>query len=379
MGIAPEMMQHIFEPFVQADVSTTRTHGGSGLGLTISSNLAEMMGGGITVESTPGVGSTFHLTITAHIIRAATTPESAGHPCTAASLPSTATLQERRLLLVDDNTTSCAILERWMQAWGMQVVTTHAAHEALQWLERGDRVDVVLLDIALPELDGLLLARRIQQHHSPQTLPLVLLAPAGLSEAAIHDSGAVIAAIVSRPVKPAHLIHTLGRVLTRQYPADTQPHPNGKPLNHDGTPDTTSQTLAPLRILLAEDNRLNQKIALALLERAGYQADVVVNGREVLEALKQQAYDVILMDVQMPEMDGIEATHYIRRAVPPEQQPCIIAMTAHALKYDRENFLSQGMDDYISKPVKPQVLMDALNRVQQQRQEDNHERNTPAE
>ncbi len=346
VGIPPERMDRLFRSFSQVDASTTRRYGGTGLGLAISKHLSEMMGGRMWVESKVGVGSTFHFSIVAD----------------AAPIEKRINLRhiqpqldDQRVLIVDDNETNRRILTYHTHSWGMLPRSAASGPEALEWIRRGDRFDVAILDMQMPGMDGLTLATEIRKHRDAEALPLVMLTSLG------HRGGDTqrveFAAYLTKPVKPSQLYNVLVGIFERRPIRIREPAKR---------PDIDSQMgqRHPLRILLAEDNVVNQKVALRILEHIGYRADMAANGLEVLEALERQSYDVVLMDVQMPEMDGLEATRHIRERGPVERQPRIIALTAHALSGDRERYLAAGMDDYISKPVRVEELVEILERCQ---------------
>ncbi len=351
IGIPPERVDRLFRSFSQVDTSTTRRYGGTGLGLAISKRLCELMGGQMWVESEVGRGSTFHFTMRAE----------------AASVPSPAYLQDlqvdlsgKQVLIVDDNETNRRILTLQTRAWGMLARDTARSTEALNWIQRGDDFDVALLDVQMPEMDGLTLAGRIRQVRDARALPLVLLSSVGKQEAGVTEDQ--FFPYLTKPIKASQLYDVLVGILALEESADESARPRWE---GDRSPfDPEMGQRHPLHILLAEDNAVNQKLALRLLERLGYRADVAGNGLEVLEALRRQQYDVVLMDVQMPEMDGLEATRLIRRAAESEEtrRPRIIAMTANAMKEDRDECLATGMDDYISKPVRVEDLVEALSR-----------------
>ena len=345
IGIPPERIERLFQAFSQVDTSTARRYGGTGLGLIISKRLSELMGGGMWVESQPGAGSTFHFTL-----RAVVAPAPAARPATAPHL------MGKRLLVVDDNATNRRILSLQVAAWGMVVVTASSGAEALEMLQRGEAFDVGILDVQMPEMDGLTLAWRIRELEAGQRLPLILLTSIGAQDARRQAAGLKLSAFINKPVRQAQLHGILLDALGGGRPAVP---------SAPGAAPRIERTLGvqyPLRILLAEDNVVNQKVALHILQRLGYRAEVAANGLEVLAALRRQPFDVVLMDVQMPEMDGLEATREIRAGIPAERQPRIIAMTALAMEGDREACLDAGMDDYVSKPVRFDELTNALKR-----------------
>jgi CheY-like chemotaxis protein len=258
-------------------------------------------------------------------------------------------LAGRRLLIVDDNATNRYILSLQAQSWGMIPRASGSPVEALEWVARGDPFDLAILDMQMPEMDGMALAEKMRKLRGAEQLPLVMLTSLGWRESA----GADFAAFLTKPIKPSHLFDVLIGIFHKA--AATQSARAGEAAS-------TSQRPAAGRILLAEDNAINQKVALQLLARLGYRADVAANGLEVLKALELRPYDVVLMDVQMPEMDGFEASRRICRHWPRERRPRIIAMTANAMQGDREACLAAGMDDYIAKPVQLSDLESALRR-----------------
>jgi PAS domain S-box-containing protein len=347
IGIPQSRMSRLFQSFSQVDSSITRKHGGTGLGLAISKALIEAMGGSMWVESEEGQGSTFHFTIVARSAPA--------RPLVFMNT-NQPLLADKRVLIVDDNKTNRRILSRQLQSWGMHTRDTASGDEALQWLRWGEPFDIAILDMHMPDIDGLTLAAEIRTHRSASALPLMMLSSVGDIYGPEYEEVG-FAASLSKPVKPSHLYNVLlnifaGTMLDPDELAIHCPIDEQKPGSHS------------LRILIAEDHAVNQKVALRLLKRLGYRADVAANGLEVMEALQRQPYDVVLMDVQMPEMDGVETTRRIRSQLPLERQPRIIAVTAHALKGSRERYLAAGMDHYISKPVRLEELAAVLSTYQ---------------
>ncbi len=340
IGIPDEQMHRLFESFSQVDASTTRRYGGTGLGLAISKRLTDLMGGTLSVESEEGSGSTFHLEIVAR---------EAAAPALKAS--DEAPLAGKRLLVVDDNATNREIVRRLAESWDMLVEVVEHPTEALARIRRGDPFDIAVLDMSMPEMDGLELAREIRSSEELGGLPLLLLTSIGhLAEA---RGASAFSGQLAKPVKSSQLYDALVRVLA------TGPAPAPPPARHE---ETSIPGVPGLRLLVAEDNAVNSRLALALLEKLGYSADVVENGREALDALDGQRYDVVLMDVQMPELDGLEATRRIRERFGSGDGPRIIAMTANAMEGDRDECLAAGMDDYLAKPIRPEELSRALTR-----------------
>jgi signal transduction histidine kinase/DNA-binding response OmpR family regulator/HPt (histidine-containing phosphotransfer) domain-containing protein len=351
IGIAPDQVNRLFRSFSQVDASTTRRYGGTGLGLAISRRLSEMMGGRMWVESAgPGSGATFHFTVRTQVVDAP-----------APSFPlaeSQPELRGKRLLIVDDNATNRRILAMYAKSWGMAYRETASPKEALAWIEQGEPFDAAILDMQMPEMDGIALAAAMRRSRDAQTLPLVMLTSLGQRQ--VDQQVAELAALLHKPIKPSQLFDALVQVFSHRPRPVEAPRPPAETVF-----DATMGKRLPLRILLAEDNATNQKLALQMLSRMGYRADLAANGREVLAALERRAYDVVLMDVQMPEMDGIEATRQIRQRLGQGQPPHIVAMTANALEGDREACLAAGMDDYVSKPIRLPALVSALERSAQ--------------
>jgi PAS domain S-box-containing protein len=342
IGIPPDRMGHLFESFSQVDASTTRRYGGTGLGLAISKRLVELMGGRLWAESEVGRGSAFHIEFTAAEAEA---PRRAPFDGTQPQLAG------KRLLVVDDNATNREIISRQAQSWGMDAVAAETPSAALALIEAGEHFDVAVLDLVMPEMDGQELAREIRRHVSARELPLLLVTSLGRLPQA-REAGD-FAAQLAKPLKASQLYDALMRVFAGRD-GDQQASQRDDP----------AADVSPLRILLAEDSAVNQKVALALLAKLGYRADVVGNGLEALTALEREQYDVVLMDVQMPELDGLDTTRRICERWPPAERPRIVAMTANAMQEDRDACIAAGMDDYVAKPISPETLAEALRRVQ---------------
>jgi PAS domain S-box-containing protein len=347
VGISPEVQARLFQAFSQADGTTTRKYGGTGLGLAICKRLVAMMGGQIGVESAPGKGSTFWFTVQLERQPAGAKPV----------VREKLELANLRVLIVDDNATNREILEHQTRAWKIRSGSAGSATEALQMLREAvlDPFDLAILDMQMPEMDGLALARAIHRDPAIAGTRLVMLTSLGQKLEQTELTAAGVAACLTKPVRQSMLFDCLAsatgqappRCARRITPSTAAAHPARK-----------------LRILLAEDSSINQQVATGQLNKLGYTADVVANGLEVLEASERIPYEVILMDCQMPEMDGYQATREIRRR---EEQTGrkrvhIIAMTAHAMQGDREECLAAGMNDYLSKPVQEPELRMALER-----------------
>jgi CheY-like chemotaxis protein/HPt (histidine-containing phosphotransfer) domain-containing protein len=346
IGIPPDRIERLFRSFSQADVSTSRRYGGTGLGLAISRRLAELMNGTVWVESTgvSGEGSTFHVTF-----------EVGETDMSPTALRRDGSFSGRRALVVDDNATNRRLMTALLGAWGMDVVEAADGDGALATLDDG-RLAVAVLDMLMPGLDGLDLAARL--HERMPDVPVVIASSVGRREIESDPrwESARVEAFVTKPIKASPLQAALASVLGIT-PEDR---------TDDGMSSAIDPELGskhPLRILLAEDNAVNQTLALRMLEKLGYRADVAGNGIEALEALERQPYDLLLSDVQMPEMDGVEATRQILERWGPDERPWIVAMTAEAMQGDRERFLAAGMNDYVVKPIRIEDLVAALERA----------------
>eukprot|EP00904_Undaria_pinnatifida_P002330 jgi/Undpi1/12098/HiC_scaffold_41.g14071.m1 len=344
IGIPPERMDRLFHSFSQVDSSTTRKFGGTGLGLAISKRLVEMMDGNVKVESTVGQGTTFSFTFAAEI-----TPML--EQIYMQNLPA---LEGKQILVIDDNETNRKIITRQLSSWGIRSEALESGALALQRLNEPHEFDLLLLDLRMPEMDGLTFAETASRQFGSLP-PIVILSSVGDSISVENNS--LLAAGLTKPIKPGLLHKTIVKCMASNLVQSVTPPLSGKKV--------VTRELSTLRILLAEDNQVNQKVASRLLQKLGYRVDLASNGLEAVDSVRRQAYDVILMDVQMPEMDGVEATRIIRRELAREAQPHIIALTANAMVGDREKYLRAGMDDYVSKPVRMNTLREALMRVPQ--------------
>ncbi|MEZ4615854.1 MAG: response regulator [Caldilineaceae bacterium] len=347
IGIPSHKIPQLFRSFSQIDPSTTRRFGGTGLGLVISKQLAEMMNGQIWVVSKERVGSTFHFTVNLPAAAQNVARLPVIHPA----------LVGRRVLIVDDNVTSRLILRRQLLRWELVPMEAANAKEALFFLEQGKDVDAVLIDQTLEGMDNFELVREIRQHTELHTLPIILFS--SITKSMVRQQGRVygIATILHKPIKPAELYDALLRqfddTMATQRMSDANQH-------KDDLSDV--QHRKPIRILLAEDNLINQKVASRMLQRIGYHADIANSGKEAIEAVRTNNYDVVLMDVHMPEIDGLEATVQIRSERKHSRRPYIIALTAAAMPEDEEKCMEAGMDDFITKPVRIPDLMNVLER-----------------
>ena len=344
IGIPANRMARLFKSFSQADASTSRQYGGTGLGLAISKRLVELMGGKMWVESIADQGSTFHFILPMQPATAAARTSSETKPPQLAGL---------RILIVDDNATNLRILATLATKWGMIPTSYETPAAALQALREGGKTDLAILDMQMPGMDGLALAGEIRKLPHYRHLRLILLTSVGVHTDSPEFTAISFAGCLTKPIKPAILQETLIRIITGTNTAAQKTAPTAKL-------DTTLASRIPLHILLCDDNTVNQKVALRLLLQMGYTADLAKNGLEALTAIERKTYDLIFMDVQMPEMDGLEATRNIRerqKIDPPATKPVtIIAMTASAMQGDREKCIAAGMDDYLSKPVRPEDI-----------------------
>jgi signal transduction histidine kinase/HPt (histidine-containing phosphotransfer) domain-containing protein len=347
IGIPPDRVSRLFQSFSQVDSSITRQFGGTGLGLAISKGLVELMGGRMWVESTMGQGSTFHFTLPLSVL-----PE-----------PSYSTtfrprVAGKRVLIVDDNPTYQRVLAGIVQRWGMASTAVDSAAATRALLQTNTSFDLVIVEALPAGRNGAELVDEVRRLTGVPTLPAVLMVPLGTRNESPEARVATVT--LSKPLKPAQLQAAVTQLVSGSKPAEPRPVPVKKPEN----------LLAhrfPLRVLLTDDNVINQKVASRLLKQLGYHADVANNGVEALRALEREPYDMILMDVQMPEMDGLEATRQIRaRQKDPSVSPhfrrpiAIVAMTANAMHGDREKCLAAGMDEYVAKPVRPEVLQSVI-------------------
>ncbi|MGD0003525.1 MAG: response regulator [Anaerolineaceae bacterium] len=342
-GIPEEKMDRLFKPFSQVDISITRKYGGTGLGLAISRQLCELMGGKIWAESEgiPGKGSSFHFTIVV---------EEGMVEYSSMQYHKQPQLDGKHLLVVADSAINRRILTHFTGLWGAYPKATASARDALNWIHHGEVFDLAILDMQMPEIDGIQFAEVI--HKRKEELPLVMLTSLGMRDRQVPVD--LFAGRLNKPIKVAQLFEVLTSVLSIQ-PTMAAKHIPARPRL-----DAQMAEKRPLKILLAEDNPINQQVVKLMLSKLGYKPEVVSNGLETLNAVKQHDYDLVLMDVQMPEMNGEEATRRIRAEVPQKRQPYIVALTADALEGRREFYLEIGMDDYLSKPMGIDNLVKAI-------------------
>jgi signal transduction histidine kinase/HPt (histidine-containing phosphotransfer) domain-containing protein len=358
IGIPLEGQRHVFQAFAQADGSTTRKYGGTGLGLAISAQLVELMGGTIGLQSEPGSGSTFWFTATFR-----------KQPASHQELTIQARLKGVHVLIADHNDASGHLIAEHLAAWGMRSELVNSATEAMAALRSaeasGDRFALALIDIQLSEMDGLAVARAIKSEPALAATRLLGIYSLGGRPAESQMKGSGMAALLAKPIKQSQLFNTLTAMMAAPSADATVP---SLPPSQRRRPVREIKSRIPealrvrTRILLVEDNLVNQQVAMRMLERMGYKADAVENGREALESLAQRDYDVVLMDCQMPEMDGYSATSEFRRREGSSRRTTIIGITAHALPGDREDCLKAGMDDYLAKPVTPQDMVETIDR-----------------
>jgi len=375
IGITDKQQNSLFKAFSQVNTSITRKYGGTGLGLAISSRLSKIMGGEIWVESRGSVagnlpkhwiseraedapGTTFYFTIRTKTANA----EDYLEPTTENG--EKLSLQGYRILVVDDNTINCHFLDEWLKKWEVETTITQSPDQGLEWIKSGESFDLIIVDLNMPEMDGISLAEAIRTLPDMQEIPLIMLTGVYLSPGErLQQTSVKFAAWLQNPIQPLILYNTLVQTLGHTPKQVVQPSPK-EPIKIDNPQERPA--IAPLRILLAEDNTVNQQVALLLLKKFGYRADVVSNGEEVLQALEHADYDVILMDVEMPEMDGLTATRLIRERSSRWTSPWIIAVTAYSMLGDREKCLEIGMNDYISKPIRINELKEALENATKQ-------------
>lgn len=345
IGIPKDRLDRLFKPFSQADSSTTRKYGGTGLGLAISMRLVESMKGKILVESEEGKGSEFRFTVQSSLPLA---PEPMAETYVGAT-----SVEGKRILVVDDNKTNLQIIRELCLRWKLIPRTTSSPKEALEWIKLGDPFDLVLIDMQMPEMDGIRLAEEVRAVKPQRAMPLILFSSLGAAQDLPPAKRKLFAAEIAKPLKQSQLFDVLVRVMSGPRVERAVPAQRLEP---------ALASRLPLDLMVAEDNIVNQKLLLYLLAQLGYNAHVVSNGLEVLEELERRSYDVVFMDVHMPVMDGLETTRKIVATRGTAGRPRIIALTADAMSEDKQKCLDAGMDDYLSKPVRINEVIAMLNR-----------------
>jgi CheY-like chemotaxis protein len=338
IGIPAEKLSHLFKPFTQLDSSTTRKYGGTGLGLAITKRLVQLLGGDISVESTVGKGTKFNFNI----------------KCEAQNMAQRYSgelqgMEGKRLLIVNDNDTMLQVLKAQLDLWHLLVTPARSAAEAIKFLEGGAVYDLVIADMQMPNMNGIELTRIIKKH-CPK-VPVILLSSIGDDSRKKYPE--LFAATLTKPIKQHQLYNIVQTELKQNYHAEAH-------YNHVAavlSPDFAENN--PLKLLVAEDNLINQKLIIRILNKLGYEPELANNGVEALQLLAEKTFDVILMDIQMPEMDGLETTKRIRKDISIDQ-PYIVAMTANAMPEDKEDCYNAGMNNYISKPIKLDLLVGVL-------------------
>ncbi|WP_211746100.1 response regulator [Paenibacillus sp. Marseille-Q4541] len=334
IGIPLDRQDQLFHSFTQGHApETIRHYGGTGLGLAICKQLVELMGGKIWVNSEEGLGSTFHFTI----------------PAESADLflendNKVTHLRHKRVLIVDDNSTNLRIMKNVLEKWDMYVYATVSASEALQWIVRGDIFDLAVIDMQMQEMDGVQLGDKIRKFRTPESLPMIMLTSVGMKPHNL-ELRSIYHTVISKPIRDQHLMEAMLSALYETHLVTNRAKKNS-------ILDNTLANKLPLRILIAEDNSVNQMLLVRSLQKMGYSADVAGNGLEAFQAITQRHYDLIFMDVQMPVMDGLEATKMMKERIEASKHPVIVAVTANARYEDKKYYLEAGMDDYISKPLR---------------------------
>ncbi|MFK8035508.1 MAG: response regulator [Hyphomicrobiales bacterium] len=345
IGIPADRMGKLFKSFSQVDASTTRRFGGTGLGLVITKRLVELMGGEVSVESKAGQGTNFSFTLPAELV----------------DLPIQATRQNflnaikgKKALIVDDNRTNRLILAERLGGWEMITKETSDPREALNWTQTGEHYDVLIVDYKMPDMNGFDLSREIKQHLGEQTPPIILFTSISPVETHFRDSIAEIgfSAVLTKPAKSNQLLQSLATALSSENFGS-----NAAPNSEKPTPETEGNELS---ILLVDDNAINRKVGSKILKRLGYEPDIAKSGGEAVSSCVEGSYDLVLMDIEMPDMDGMTATGKIRELMDDENTPYIVALTANAMASEKERYLASGMDGYLSKPIDLDALSESL-------------------
>jgi CheY-like chemotaxis protein len=349
IGIPADRLDRLFKSFSQVDASTTRRYGGTGLGLAISKRLVELMGGAIAVRSQVGSGTEFSFDLPLGVAYSITPPDPLR--------TSAAVVQGRTAMIVDDNATNLRVLELHLKSFGMETVQASSGAEALQKLSVAVWPDLVILDMQMPETSGLDLALRIRALPEGRSVPLILFSSLHVtrSQVAGLDGSSEFSGYLLKPIKPSALLEVIGSALRSE-------HRTPQALNESKTSrlDARLADEMPMRILIVDDHPTNRKFCAAALRKLGYEPEVVTSGEEAVEAASLLNFDTILMDIEMPDMDGLEASARIRAQRNATDGPYIVALTANAITGDRERYLADGMDDYVSKPIEIGELVRAL-------------------
>ncbi len=347
IGIEKDRLDYIFEAFTQADVSTTRQYGGTGLGLTIGRRLSELMGGHIWAESTPGKGSVFHFTIRAAAARQMKTVRDDQKPFN---------VNSRNVLIVDDNQTNLKILTAQLTRWGLVPVAFNTPSAALQSVREGHPYVLMITDMQMPVMDGAMLVKEVRKLRPAGELPIIMLTSVGTGK---QDEALDLSSYLVKPAKSAVLYQNIANIL----------HGEGGNYTEVIAAASAHAAASPLNLLVVEDNMLNQKVALRMLANLGYKADLARDGIEALEKIDTKVYDIVLMDIQMPRMDGLTATREIHKRYIGKKRPVILGMTAHAAEEERTRGLKAGMDEYLAKPIQLVKLKEMLWAIQKQLEE----------
>jgi signal transduction histidine kinase/DNA-binding response OmpR family regulator len=349
IGVTPDRLAKLFQPFTQGEVSTARKYGGTGLGLAISRKLVELMGGKMWAESMPGKGSTFNFTVNLGVMPGAEPPPHAGK---------IARLADLKVLIINQNVSSRNRLVKQCQDWGMLPQAPENPAQAIELLAKGADFDLALIDVHSAGRGNIDIAAEIHKIPTASMMPVVMLSPLGKGKSNPENGQVIFSNTVQKPVKPAQLCAALERAVLN-------PQVTPRPTEPAKVTTQLAETF-PMRILVVDDNTINQRVAVRILQQLGYQPEVAGNGREALNALDGKPFDFILMDVMMPELDGMEATRLLRKrqANPAyknyQSRIVVVAVTAHAMQGDREKCLASGMDDYLSKPVRPKDVREMI-------------------
>lgn len=345
IGIPADRMERLFKSFSQVDASTTRRYGGTGLGLVISKRLVELMGGEISVESTVGEGTVFKFTLPGEV---AAIPDKLSRDAQLAAIKGAS------ILIVDDNRTNRLILSEKFRAWELLPRAVGAPDEALDLIASGERFDLIIVDFKMPVMNGFEFTAAARDRLGPDAPPMILFSSISPMEESFRDGAANMdySSVLSKPAKSGQLLSALVKALAPDV-AQSESHTQA-----DTNPDLESAK--DVRVLLVDDNAINRKVGRKILKRLGYDPIVVSSGREAIEGCQSEEFDIVLMDIEMPDMDGIAATRQIREVLSGKRVPFIVALTANAMSSERENYLKSGMDDYLSKPIDVDALSNSI-------------------